>query len=73
MQIRQIKQKEFDESKSNSKHSDENEEFREPQIFVNELLRLQSEGLIDDKMVDDQIITMISGVNFHSNFVFYSS
>lgn len=41
-----------------------NESFKEPQIFVNELFKLKEAGLIDDKMVDDQIITMIAGVNF---------
>lgn len=64
MKIRQIKQKEFNESKSQPKNAEENGEFKEPQIFVNELLRLQSQGLIDDKMVDDQIVTMIAGVHF---------
>lgn len=39
--------------------------FKEPQILVNELFKLLSAGLIDDKMVDDQILTMLAGVKFY--------
>lgn len=60
-----MKQKEFYETKSKTNQNlDESEEFKEPQIFVNELLELQSKGLIDDQVVYDQIVTMIVGVRF---------
>ncbi|XP_037041332.1 cytochrome P450 4d1-like isoform X2 [Bradysia coprophila] len=63
-EIFRVKQKEFYEAKSNSNQDlDESEEFKEPQIFVNELLRLQSKGLFDDKVVYDQIVTMVVGGN----------
>lgn len=64
-----MKQEEFNRLKSNSdENSTESLEFKEPQIFVNELLRLQSDGLIDGKMVHDQILTMIVGVITVDNF-----
>lgn len=47
---------------SSNENTGESGEFKEPQIFVNELLRLQANGLIDEKMVFDQILTMIAGV-----------
>lgn len=62
-QIQRLKQKEFEQlTSSSNKNTGESGEFKEPQIFVNELLRLQANGLIDEKMVFDQILTMIAGV-----------
>lgn len=60
-----MKQKEFQKSKLNStlSHSDD-EFFSTPQIFVNELLKMHESGLIDDRTLDDQILTMIIGVSF---------
>ncbi|KAJ6636721.1 putative cytochrome P450, partial [Pseudolycoriella hygida] len=63
-EIHQLKKKQFKKSQSNAvEKSNESEEFKEPQIFVDELLRLESAGLIDDRMVADQIQTIIVGGN----------
>lgn len=40
----------------------QDEEYKEPQIYINELLRLEYEGLMDEKCVFDQIETIIVGV-----------
>lgn len=64
-QLREVKEREFQKSKLNSQLSTTDDEFfRNPQIFVNELLKMHEKGLINDQTLDDQILTMIIGVSF---------
>lgn len=64
-QIRKIKEKEFYESKyfENNQELKEDEFFSTPQIFVNELFKLHNQKLLDDRMLDDQILTILVGGN----------
>lgn len=60
MQIYKQKKLEFEEAKSKSRKTlEEYEEFKEPQIYINELLELESQGLLDEKIILDQIETII--------------
>lgn len=40
----------------------ENENFKTPQIFIEQMFQLYKKGLIDDKMMEDQVALMIFGV-----------
>lgn len=68
-----MKQKEFYDSEHFKKSEElkEDEFFTTPQIFVNELLKLHQQKLLNDRMLDDQIFTMIVGVMFIPMFQKY--
>lgn len=40
----------------------ENENFKTPQIFIEQMFQLYKKGLVDDKMMEDQVALMIFGV-----------
>ncbi|KAJ6636722.1 Cytochrome P450 4C1 [Pseudolycoriella hygida] len=63
--IRKIKEKEFYEKKifENNNELETEEFFSTPQIFVNELFKLHNQKLIDDRMLDDEILTILVGGN----------
>lgn len=65
LQIRKIKEKEFNESKvfENSAELKEDEFFTSPQIFVNELFKLYNRNLVNDRLLDDHILTILVGGN----------
>lgn len=42
------------------KKDDEN--FKTPQIFIDQLFQLHKNGLINDKMIEDQVALMVFGV-----------
>lgn len=50
--------------KDQDKVADENENFKTPQIFIEQLFRLYKKGLVDDKMIKDQVNLLIFGVCF---------
>lgn len=59
-----MKQLEFRKSKLNTKDNlNEAGFFTTPQIFVNELLKLHDQGLINDRELDDHILTILIGVS----------
>lgn len=40
------------------------ENFKTPQIFIEQMFQLYKKGLVDDKMMEDQVALMIFGVRF---------
>lgn len=52
------KQKEF---YANKKHDDEVED-KQPQLFVNEVLKMHERGDLDEDTLDEQVVTMLVGV-----------
>jgi hypothetical protein len=44
----------------------DNEIFKKPQIFIEELFQLYQKGLIDDEEINDEVALMIFGVKFLS-------
>lgn len=51
------------------KESDENENFKTPQIFIQQLFKLYKKKLVDDTMIKDQVNLLIFGVISSSNCV----
>lgn len=43
----------------------EDEFFTTPQTFVNELFKLHHQKLLDDRMLDDHILTVMVGVRVY--------
>lgn len=44
--------------------TNDKENFKTPQIFIDQLFQLYKNGLVDDKMIEDQVALMIFGVRF---------
>lgn len=64
IQIIKSKKEEFF-AKSNAdqdKEPDENENFKTPQIFIEQLFKLYKKKLVDDTMIKDQVNLLIFGV-----------
>ncbi|XP_037041326.1 cytochrome P450 4C1-like isoform X1 [Bradysia coprophila] len=49
--------------KDQDKESDENENFKTPQIFIQQLFKLYKKKLVDDTMIKDQVNLLIFGGN----------
>lgn len=64
MQIIKSKKEEFfaRPEKDQDKESDENENFKSPQIFIEQLFKLYKKKLVDDTMIKDQVNLLIFGV-----------
>lgn len=71
-QIIKSKKEEFFARSSNEpeKIKDENENFKTPQIFIEQMFQLYRNGLIDDKMLEDQVALMIFGVRHWEHWEF---
>ncbi|KAG4079934.1 hypothetical protein HA402_006246 [Bradysia odoriphaga] len=63
--IRKLKEKEFNEKKyfENTEELKEDEFFSTPQIFVNELFKLNKKNLIGEELLDDHILTVLAAGN----------
>lgn len=64
LQIIKSKKEEFfaRSEKDQDKESDENENFKSPQIFIEQLFKLYKKKLVDDTMIKDQVNLLIFGV-----------
>lgn len=62
-----MREREFYESKCFEKVEElkEDQFFTTPQIFVNELFKLHHQKLLDDRMLDDHILTVMVGVRLY--------
>lgn len=60
-QIRHLKQKEFFDANMHLKEPDEND--TQPQLFVNEVLKMYAKGDLKEDALDEQVMTMIIGVS----------
>lgn len=64
LQIIKSKKEEFfaRSEKDQDKESDENENYKTPQIFIEQLFKLYKKKLVDDTMIKDQVNLLIFGV-----------
>lgn len=65
-QIIKAKKEEFFSKPENDqdKEFDENENFKTPQIFIQQLFKLYKKKLVDDTMIKDQVNLLIFGVEY---------
>ncbi len=63
-QIIKAKKEEFfaKPEKDQDTECDENENFKTPQIFIQQLFKLYKKNLVDDTMIKDQVNLLIFGV-----------